>query len=113
VAEQVAWESAKREYENIDPQYQKMLPGLDESPLFKMAEPFQQYIDENADPAVLEELTARINSMNQDEIDDVFSHDLGSMLSLVPLYKKALPNARYEWIPILVRADILRKYHPK
>jgi hypothetical protein len=35
-------------------------------------------------------------------------NNAGTMERIKPLYKKAIPSAKEEWVPILVRADSLR-----
>jgi hypothetical protein len=36
------------------------------------------------------------------------ANDKGTMDRIKPFYRKAIPAAKEEWIPILVRADSLR-----
>jgi hypothetical protein len=108
IAEQVAWTNMNNHYNSLEPEYQKMLPEPEPAPIYNLTEPMHRYIDEYGDKDSLNEARDMANNMKPEEIEDIFSNDNGHMQYLEPFYKKALPSVDEKWIPIMVRADLLR-----
>jgi len=108
LAQQVAWESMNKEYNSLDPEYQQMLPEPEPAPIHSLTEPIHRFIDDFAEEDPLEEARETVGLLAPHEVDDLMSNDKGIMDRIRPLYKKAIPAAKEEWIPILVRADSLR-----
>ena len=108
IAEQVAWTNMNNHYNSLEPEYQKMLPEPEPAPIYNLTEPMHRYIDEYGDEDSLNEARDIANNMKPEEIEDIFSNDNGHMQYLEPFYKKALPSVDEKWIPIMVRADLLR-----
>ena len=108
LAQQVAWESMNKEYNSLDPEYQQMLPEPEPAPIHSLTEPIHRFIDDFAEEDPLEEARETVGLLAPHEVDDLMSNDKGIMDRIKPLYAKAIPAAKEEWIPILVRADSLR-----
>jgi len=108
LAQQVAWETMNKEYNSLEPEYQQMLPEPEPAPVHSLTEPIHRFIDEFADEDPLEEARQTLGLLAPHEVDDLFTNDKGTMDRIKPLYAKAIPSAKDEWIPILVRADSLR-----
>ena len=108
IAEQVAWEDMNDRYNSLEPEYKNLLPEPEPAPIYSITEPMHRYIDENADKDTLEEAHNVIDRMNSDEVNDVFTNNDGNINKLNSIYKKALPEVSDEWIPNMVRADVLR-----
>jgi hypothetical protein len=108
MAEQYAWENMMKAYNDLEPEYQKMLPPAEPAPIYKLTEPIHRYIDEYADEDPLEEARDTIGMMSPEEIEDVFVNDEGAIDRIKPLFKMALSNTNEEWIPVMIRAEILR-----
>jgi len=105
MALQKLWEKKQAHYKEIEPEYQKMLPEPDEAPIHKFKEPFHHYMDHFADQEALEEARETIGLMRPEEAEDLFVNDNSRVNSL---YEKALPEINRDWVPIFIRADILR-----
>jgi hypothetical protein len=108
LAQQVAWESMNKEYNSLDPEYQQMLPEPEPAPIHSLTEPIHRFIDDFAEEDPLEEARETVGLLAPHEVDDLMSNDKGIMDRIKPLYAKAIPAAKEEWIPILVRVDSLR-----
>ena len=110
VAEQSAWEDANDAYNAIEPEYQSLLPEpSDPAPISSLVEPFNKYIEENAEDDPLEEARSAVGMLSPEQVEkslaDVESPELEH---ITPLYEKALPRVGKAWIPIMVRADMLK-----
>ena len=110
VAEQSAWEDANDAYNAIEPEYQSLLPApSDPAPISSLVEPFNKYIEENAEDDPLEEARSAVGMLSPEQVEkslaDVESPELEH---ITPLYEKALPRVGKAWIPIMVRADMLK-----
>jgi hypothetical protein len=108
LAQQVAWENMNKEYNSLEPEYQQMLPEPEPAPIHSLTEPIHRFIDDFAEEGSLEEARGMLGLLSPHEVDDLMTNDNGTMDRMKPLYKNALPSAKDEWIPILVRADVLR-----
>jgi archaellum component FlaC len=108
LAQQVAWEEMNKQYNSLEPEYQQMLPEPEPAPIHSLTEPIHRFIDDFADEDPLEEARESVGLLAPHEVDDLMANDNGIMDRIKPLYKNALPSAKDEWIPILVRADTLR-----
>jgi hypothetical protein len=108
LAQQVAWEEMNKQYNSLEPEYQQMLPEPEPAPIHSLTEPIHRFIDDFAEEDPLEEARETIGLLAPHEIDDLMANDKGVMDRIKQLYKKAIPAAKEEWIPILVRADSLR-----
>jgi hypothetical protein len=97
-----------KQYNSLEPEYQQMLPEPEPAPIHSLTEPIHRFIDDFAEEDPLEEARETIGLLAPHEIDDLMANDKGTMDRIKPLYKKAIPAAKEEWIPILVRADSLR-----
>jgi hypothetical protein len=105
MALQKLWEEKQAHYKQIEPEYQQLLPEPDEAPIHKFKEPFHEYMDQFADQETLEEARDTIGLMNPQEAEDLFVNDNSRINSL---YEKALPEINRDWVPIFIRADMLR-----
>ena len=94
----------------LEPEYQKLLPEPDPAPINSLVEPFNRYIEENADPEHIEEARNTVRTMAPDDVEMALNHDHDDepLKSVIPIYKKALPRVGESWIPIMVRADMLK-----
>jgi hypothetical protein len=108
LAQQVAWEEMNKQYNSLESEYQQMLPEPEPAPIHSLTEPIHRFIDDFADEDPLEEARESVGLLAPHEVDDLMANDNGIMDRIKPLYKNALPSAKDEWIPILVRADTLR-----
>ena len=109
LTEQLAWEKINNEYKNLEPEYQKMLPEPEQSPVVTATEPFINYINEFSDPILIETTEEYIQQMSPEEIDDIFQNDNGESMGLLfPMFSEALPDTDPEWIPNIIRAYTLR-----
>ena len=86
-----------------------MLPEPDEAPMSSLVHPFNEYIDEHADPEELEEARTAVKMMSPEDSEAALNEqDDEPIRRLTPYYSKALPRVGHAWIPIMVRADMLR-----
>jgi hypothetical protein len=105
MALQKLWEEKHKHYKDLEPEYQQLLPEPDESPVQNFKEPFHEYIDSFGDQELLEEARSTIGLMSPEKSQEIFIDDDHHVNSL---YEKALPQVSKDWIPIFVRADMLR-----
>jgi len=89
-----------------------MLPKPEPAPVTRLTEPIHRYIDDFAEEDPLEEARDAVGLLSPKDVDDVYQNDKGTMDRIAPLYSKALPGTKDEWIPIMVRADMLRTILP-
>ena len=109
IAEQMAWQEMNDARNNLEPKYQSLLPEPDEAPISSLVEPFNKYIDENADPEDLQEARTAVKMMSPEDSEAALKEeDDEPIRRLTPYYAKALPRVGHAWIPIMVRADMLR-----
>jgi hypothetical protein len=111
LAEQEAWDTVINARNDLEPEYRKLLPEADPAPINSLVEPFNKYIAENADPEDLEEARNAVGMMSKDDIETALNDDMNNTEPLnrvTPMYTKALPRVGKAWIPIMVRADMLR-----
>jgi len=111
LAEQDAWDTVINARNDLEPEYRKLLPEADPAPINSLVEPFNKYIAENADPEDLEEARNAVGMMSKDDIETALNDDMNNTEPLnrvTPMYTKALPRVGKAWIPIMVRADMLR-----
>ena len=111
LAEQKAWHTMSTARNDLEPEYQKLLPEADPAPIQSLVEPFNKYIAENADPEELEEARNAVGMMSKEDIDVALNDDMNTtepLMRVTPMYKKALPRVGKAWIPVMVRADMLR-----
>jgi hypothetical protein len=97
-----------KNYNSLEPMYQQMLPEPEPAPIHSLTEPIHRFIDDFAEEDPLEEARETVGLLAPHEVDDLMANDNGVMDRIKPLYQKALPSAKDEWVPILVRADSLR-----
>jgi hypothetical protein len=108
-AEQKAWENMNTAYNKLDPEYRRLLPTPDPAPVSSLTEPFNRYIEENAEEDPLEEGRAAIGMLSPDDVNESLNDlDSTKLDHITPLYEKALPRVGPAWIPIMVRADMLK-----
>jgi hypothetical protein len=119
--EQDAWNKANDAYNNLEPEYKTLLPPPSESlgpaPLSSLATPFQNYINNEADPEALEEARDALGMIPPEEVEDYINNDEfenemnGNAVSqrVTPMYQSALPGVKPEWVTIMIRADILQQ----
>jgi len=105
MALQRLWEERQKHYKDLEPEYQQLLPEPDESPVQNFKEPFHEYIESFGDQELLEEARSTIGLMPPEQSEEIFLDDYHHVNSL---YEKALPEINKDWIPIFVRADMLR-----
>jgi hypothetical protein len=108
ITKQIAWEKVNSAYNDLEPKYQQLLPKPDPAPLYDLLEPFHRYIDEFADPELLEEADQYSNLIRPEEINEMFEDNTPTINRLVPFYRKALPNVKTVWLPSMVRAHLIR-----
>ena len=115
--EQEAWNKANDAYNNLDPTYKTLLPPPEPAPISSLATPFQNYINNEADPEALEEARDSLGMVSPEEIEDYINNDEyenemnGNAVSqrVAPMYQTALPRVKPEWVSIMIRADILQQ----
>ena len=108
--EQDAWNNANDAYNSLEPEYKKLLPPPDVAPISSLTIPFQNYLNEEGDPDALEEARDTLGMISPDEIEDFMINDNSEVTQRVtPMYTAALPKVKPEWIPIMIRADILQQ----
>jgi len=108
LAEQKAWEEANSAYQQVEPIYQQLLPTPEPAPIHDLVEPFHRYIDENAHEHHIQEARDALGLLSHDELEALMNKRGENMDRILPLYKKALPNLKDDWIPIMIRADVLK-----
>jgi hypothetical protein len=102
---QKLWEDKNKHYKALQPEYQQMLPPPDEAPVNSIKDPFHEYMDEFGDQDILEEARDTIGIMKPEEAEDLFVNDNSRINEM---YENALPEVNRDWIPIFIRADMLR-----
>ena len=115
--EQDAWNKANDAYNNLEPEYKTLLPPPEPAPLSSLATPFQNYINNEADPEALEEARDALGMVPPEEIDNFINNTeyenevQGNSVSqrVTPMYQSALPRVKPEWVTIMIRADILQQ----
>ena len=115
--EQDAWNKANDAYNNLEPEYKTLLPPPEPAPLSSLATPFQNYINNEADPEALEEARDALGMVPPEEIDNYINNTeyenevQGNSVSqrVTPMYQSALPRVKPEWVTIMIRADILQQ----
>ena len=115
--EQDAWNKANDAYNNLDPTYKTLLPPPEPAPISSLATPFQNYINNEADPEALEEARDALGMVPPEDIEDYINNDEyenennGNSVSerVAPMYQTALPRVKPEWVSIMIRADILQQ----
>ena len=107
------WEELKESYDALPEEYKKILPTPGRPPIAHTLEPFTRYIDENAeeDPESIEEARDATDLLGPEEVDEMLESDgeTPAMERVKPYYKKALPNLKEEWLPVMIRADIVSR----
>ena len=107
------WEELKESYDALPEEYKKILPKPGRPPIAHTLEPFTRYIDENAeeDPESIEEARDATDLLGPEEVDQMLESDgeTSAMERVKPYYKKALPNLKEEWLPVIIRADIVSR----
>jgi hypothetical protein len=102
---QKLWEDKNKHYKALEPEYQQMLPPPDEAPVNSIKDPFHEYMDQFGDQQLLEEARDTIGMMKPEEAEDLFINDNSHVNEI---YENALPEINRDWIPIFIRADMLR-----
>jgi hypothetical protein len=109
LAKHHAWQELKEQYDSLDPEYRQLLPEPEEPEIHVLTEPMNRYIDEFADEDLVEEARNAVDLLSPDDMESLFN-DGEPMSRIVPQYALALPQTKEEWIPVMVKADILRRY---
>ena len=109
LAKHHAWQELKEQYDSLDPEYRQLLPEPEEPEINVLTEPMNRYIDEFADEDLVEEARNAVDLLSPDDMESLFN-DGEPMSRIVPYYAMALPQTKEEWIPVMVKADILRRY---
>jgi chromosome segregation ATPase len=108
--EHMAWEKANKEYNNLEPRYKEILPKPEGPPIQKLPKSFQAYIDNYANPELLQEADSEVSLMSPEMIDSFIrgdsDHDAENRI--VSLYTRAMPDIDESLIPNLVRAHLMR-----
>ena len=115
--EQDAWNKVNDAYNSLEPEYKTLLPPPEPAPLSSLATPFQNYINNEADPEALEEARDALGMVPPEEIDNYINNTeyeneaQGNSVSqrVTPMYQSALPRVKPEWVTIMIRADILQQ----
>jgi hypothetical protein len=108
IAKQRSWEKVNSAYNDLEPEVKKLFPEPSSPPLYNIVEPFDRYINENADPKLLEEADEYSKLMSPVEIKEVFFSNGPALNRLLPFYKLALPKVSSEWMPNIIRAHLMR-----
>ena len=96
-------------WEGLDDETRELLDAPERPPIFDALDPLNDYIDENADPTELEDAREEIGLLSVSEVEDALQNDTSEFLDrLVEKYKTILPGVDEDWLPSMVRADILR-----
>jgi hypothetical protein len=109
LAKHHAWQELKEQYDSLDPEYRKLLPEPEEPEINVLTQPMNRYIDDFADKDLVEEARNAVDLLSPGDIESLFD-DGEPMSRIVPYYAMALPQTKEEWIPVMVKADILRRY---
>ena len=107
-AKQRSWENMNSAYNDLEPEVKKLFPEPSSPPLYTIVEPFHRYIDEYADPVLLEEADEHAKLMSPSEIKEVFYSNGPALKRLLPFYTLALPKVSRAWMPNLIRAHLMR-----
>jgi hypothetical protein len=108
IAKQHSWEKVNSAYNNLEPTIKKHFPEPSSPPLYTIMDPFHRYINEYADPTLLEEADEHAKLMSPNEINDVFISNGNALKRLLPFYTLALPRVNSESMPNLIRAHLMR-----
>jgi lysyl-tRNA synthetase class I len=107
------WEDLKDSYDSLPAEYKKIVPKPGKSPLAHTLEPFSRYIDENEvnDPESINEAREALEMLSPEELDEMIESDVdtAAMERVKPYYGKALPKLKEEWLPVMIRADIVSR----
>jgi predicted nucleic acid-binding Zn-ribbon protein len=110
---QALWEDLKDSYDSLPAEYKKIVPKPGKSPLAHTLEPFSRYIDENEvnDPESINEAREALEMLSPEEVDEMIESDTETpaMERVKPYYGKALPKLKEEWLPVMIRADIVSR----
>ena len=109
LAKHYAWQELKEQYDSLEPEYRQLLPEPEKSEIHVLTQPMNRYIDEFADEDLVEEARNAVDLLSPDDMESLFD-DGEPMSRIVPHYAMALPQTKEEWIPVMVKADILRRY---
>ena len=109
LAKHYAWQELKEQYDSLEPEYRQLLPEPEDSEIHVLTQPMNRYIDEFADEDLVEEARNAVDLLSPDDMESLFD-DGEPMSRIVPHYAMALPQTKEEWIPVMVKADILRRY---
>jgi len=110
IEEQLAWENMLTQYNSLESEYQQLLPEPDDAPLYTISDPIHKYMNDFADHERLEEAREALNLLSPDHIQEPHSIDMEVIERVKPYYRNAFPHTRDEWIPILIKADVLKKF---
>jgi hypothetical protein len=110
IEEQIAWENMLSQYNSLESEYQQLLPEPDDAPLYTISDPIHKYMNDFADHERLEEAREALNLLSPDEIHEPHSIHTEVIERVKPYYRNAFPHTRDEWIPILIKADVLKKF---
>ena len=110
VNDQTLWDSANKSYEALHPEYKDVLPHPGSPPVLETAEPLLRYVNEHADKDKLEDARNAVGLLKPDELHGLMADDLKvkpTIYRIQELYEDALPTLKPEWIPAVVKADVL------
>jgi len=112
IKHQELWEELKDSYESLPAEYKKVVPEPGSAPVTHTLEPFTRYVDEQSeDPESIKEAREAVEMLAPDDLDTIMDSDNESpaMSRIKPHYQKALPKVNEEWLPVMIRADIVSK----
>ena len=122
IRHQYAWDRLNDHYQNLTPEYKKILPKPPKAPVLHAIKPFQKYIEENGengeDPEALTEARDAVDMLPPHELEELMkptpfndddTNEDTPMSRIKPYYEKALPGVGTPWVPIMVRADVLSR----
>jgi hypothetical protein len=82
----------------------------DPAPISSLVEPFNKYIEENADKEPLEEARTAVGMLSPEQVENTLQNENSSELEhITPLYEKALPRVNKAWIPTMAKADMVQQ----
>ncbi len=101
--EQEVWEQLAKVHKG-----QAFLPPLPPPPIVTLLKPFKQYIQEHA-TSDIEEAREAVGLMDNSAVLKIMHYEHSPLLDrILPIYRKALPEVPEQWLPILIKCDIIK-----
>ena len=106
--EQEAWEEVNDAYNSLEDEHKDLFEVPGEPPVHSVVTVFQEYVDENADPEILEEARNTVGLLSPQDADEAMEKHTDWFEDIVSLYGNAMKSLDPAWVPVMARADMLR-----